>query len=134
VSYLLPTKHERTDVENKSTLGYTIFGEAFNFAGNDIPANHEDFTKGAAFWALAEKLLAEGKLKVHPPKVEKGGLKGVFDGMKQLKEGKVSGTKLVYQRSGRPHRSRRPGAISPLLHLRCGFSTYLLDCQEDSVW
>ncbi|KAK0333243.1 hypothetical protein LTR91_024143 [Friedmanniomyces endolithicus] len=97
VSYLLPTKHERTDVENKSTLGYTIFGEAFNFAGNDIPANHEDFTKGAAFWALAEKLLAEGKLKVHPPKVEKGGLKGVFDGMQQLKEGKVSGTKLVYQ-------------------------------------
>ncbi|TKA78874.1 hypothetical protein B0A55_03821 [Friedmanniomyces simplex] len=96
ISYLLPTKHERTDVENKSTLGYTIFGESFNFAGQDIPANEDDFAKGREFWALSEKLLSEGKIKVHPPKVCKGGLQGVFDGMQQLKEGKVSGTKLVY--------------------------------------
>ncbi|KAK3630657.1 hypothetical protein LTR56_017337 [Elasticomyces elasticus] len=96
VSYLLPTKHERSDVENKSTLGYTIFGEAFNFAGHDMPASQEDFEKGREFWELSTKLLAEKKIQVHPPRMEKGGLEGVFDGMKQLKEGKVSGVKLVY--------------------------------------
>ncbi|KAK3111725.1 hypothetical protein LTR53_012732 [Teratosphaeriaceae sp. CCFEE 6253] len=97
VSYLLPAKHERKNVENKATLGYTIFGEGFNFAGNDIPASKEDATKGGEFWELAEKLLAEKKIQVHPPRLEKGGLQGVFDGLQQLKEGKVSGVKLVYK-------------------------------------
>lgn len=48
------------------------------------------------FCELSTKLLASSQVSVHPPKVGKDGLKGVFDGMQQLKEGKVSGTKLVY--------------------------------------
>jgi hypothetical protein len=34
---------------------------------------------------------------VHPPKVGKDGLQGVLDGLVQLKEGKVTGVKLVYR-------------------------------------
>jgi len=96
VSYLLPTKHDREDVKNTSTLAYTMLNESFNFAGHDIPASKEDFEKAVEFWNVSTKLFAEKKLEVHPPKVGKGGLQGVFDGMQQLKEGKVSGVKLVY--------------------------------------
>ena len=49
------------------------------------------------FCELSTKLLASSQVSVHPPKVGKDGLKGVFDGMQQLREGKVSGTKLVYK-------------------------------------
>jgi hypothetical protein len=42
-------------------------------------------------------LIASAQLAVHPPKVGKDGLKGVLDGMEQLRQGKVTGVKLVYR-------------------------------------
>lgn len=96
VSYLLPAEHDRKDVENARTLAYTVTGEGFKFGPADVPANPEDFEFAKKFWSLAADLLAEKKLEVHPPKVGKGGLQGVFDGLQQLREQKVSGTKLVY--------------------------------------
>ncbi|KAK5119224.1 hypothetical protein LTR85_007838 [Meristemomyces frigidus] len=97
VSFLLPVKFDREDVENKHTLAYTITGESFKFGPNDVPAKPEDFEFGKKFWELSTKLFAEKKVSVHPPKVGKEGLVGVFDGLQQLREGKVSGTKLVYK-------------------------------------
>ncbi|KAK5131576.1 hypothetical protein LTR08_000831 [Meristemomyces frigidus] len=102
VSYLLPAQHDREDVENKRTLAYTITGEAFTFGPMDVPAKPEDLEFGAKFWELSTKLFAEKKVSVHPPRVGKEGLKGVFDGLQQLREGKVSGTKLVYHVSETP--------------------------------
>ncbi|GAB7365801.1 hypothetical protein MBLNU230_g7134t1 [Neophaeotheca triangularis] len=96
VSYLLPTKHDRTDVDNRLTLGYTVMGESFMFGPTEWKAKPEDLEFGRKFWELSEKLFAEGKVKVHPPQVEKGGLQGVFDGLKALREERVSGKKLVY--------------------------------------
>lgn len=96
VSYLLPAQHERQDVENKMTLGYTVNGEMFYFGPQEWKARPDDLEFGKKFWALSEKLFAEGKLKVHPPQEEKGGLQGVFDGMQALREQRVSGKKLVY--------------------------------------
>jgi hypothetical protein len=49
------------------------------------------------FWADSQILFDEKKIRVHPPKVGKDGLKGVFVGLQQLREGKVSGEKLVYK-------------------------------------
>ena len=122
VSYLLNPKHDRTDVENKvrnhhlscmhplksifhtnttsrqATLGYTITGEAFKFFGGmDVPAKPQDFEFGKTFWELATKLLASQQLTVHPTKVGSGGLQGVLKGLDELREGKVSGVKLVYK-------------------------------------
>lgn len=78
-------------------------GEAFTFAGGmQIPAKPEDFEFGKKFWDLSTKLFAEKKVSVHPPKVGGEGLKGCFDGMQQLKEGNVSGTKLVYKVADTP--------------------------------
>ncbi|GAB7357142.1 hypothetical protein MBLNU459_g7936t1 [Dothideomycetes sp. NU459] len=97
ISFLLQADSPRKDVEGKRTLAYTITGEAFTFASQPVPANPEDFEFGKKFWSLSEKLFAEGKLKVHRPEVRKGGLKGVFEGLEDLKNGKVSGVKLVYK-------------------------------------
>jgi len=98
VSYLLPAKHDRSDVANKHTLAYTVTGEAFKFGPKvEYPANPADFEFAKKFWELSAKLIASKQLSVHPPKVGKGGLEGIFDGLQQLREGKVSGTKLVYQ-------------------------------------
>ena len=117
VSYLLNPKHDRTDVENKvrhhrlgsltnthanassqATLGYTVTGEAFKFFGGmEFPAKPQDFEFGKTFWELATKLLASQQLTVHPTKVGSGGLQGVLKGLDELREGKVSGVKLVYR-------------------------------------
>ena len=52
---------------------------------------------GKIFWELAERVLAEKKVKVHPVDIRPGGLKGVLEGMEEMRQGKVSGKKLVYK-------------------------------------
>lgn len=82
----------------QGTLGYTLTGEAFKWAGGmDMPAKPEDFEFAKMFWDLATKLITSQQITVHPTKVGTGGLEGVLDGLEQLKEGKVSGVKLVYR-------------------------------------
>ncbi|EAW06525.1 zinc-binding alcohol dehydrogenase family protein [Aspergillus clavatus NRRL 1] len=101
-SSLLPLKVERANVNGRSTLAYTAIGEAFKFGPQPFPARPEDSEFAQKFWSLAEKLLAEGKIKVHQVKVCSGGLKGVLDGLQSMREGKVSGEKLVYNVSETP--------------------------------
>ncbi|KAK4235125.1 chaperonin 10-like protein [Achaetomium macrosporum] len=84
-------------VDNDWTLAYTMFGEPFD-KGNPVPAIPADFEHGKMFWELAKELLASGKIKPAKADVNRGGkgLDGVLVGLKDLKEGRVSGTKLVY--------------------------------------
>jgi len=70
--------------------------ETFSFRGTEIPAQPEHYEFGKKVWAVLEKLLADGKIKVPPLGKREGGLEGVFGGLQELREGKVSGTKLVY--------------------------------------
>lgn len=49
------------------------------------------------FWEISSKLIASAQIAVHPPKIGEGGLKGVLQGLDDLKEGRVSGVKLVYR-------------------------------------
>ena len=85
----------RDDVSNTLTLAYTAFGE--NFAGHQyLPANNEDYEFASKFWKITAGLLNEGKIKAHPAKVMDG-LAGIPDGLQDLKDGKVSGEKLVYR-------------------------------------
>lgn len=100
---LLPIPNEKVQainskVENKGTLAYTAFGAAFTMGPGEFPPMPENAKFGAEFWELSRKLLAEGKVKVHKPTVNKGGsgLKGVLEGLDLLRGGKVSGEKLVY--------------------------------------
>ncbi|KAM3068063.1 hypothetical protein ACMFMG_011110 [Clarireedia jacksonii] len=95
-SALLPINIERANVKDRYTVAYTAVGEAFTFGDMPVPAKAEDKEFAEMFWGLAEKLLADGKIKVHKPKVLPGGLKGALEGLELLKQGKVSGEKLVY--------------------------------------
>jgi len=100
VSYLLSVKHDREDVEVKFTLGYSVTGEAFSYGHAQkwkFAPKPEDFEFGKEFWGLTEKLLADGRVKPHPAEVGEGGLEGVFKGLQAMREGRVSGKKLVYR-------------------------------------
>jgi len=99
---ILPNKFPREDVQYLSTLMYTIFGERFFFGPSEFPALPEDVEYTKEFFGITEKLLAEGKLKAHKAKVGKDGFEGVLKGLDDLKNGKVSGEKLVYRVSETP--------------------------------
>jgi hypothetical protein len=94
---LLGVECPRKDVQSIFFLGYSLSGEFYKFEGDDYEAQPEDFTFGVKFYAIAEKLWAEGKWNTHPRRVEGGGLLGAIAGMQELREGKISGEKLVYR-------------------------------------
>ncbi|KAK5656800.1 hypothetical protein OQA88_4348 [Cercophora sp. LCS_1] len=98
VSHLFPVQYGREGVQAKHTIGYTVLGEYFRVGdAREFPAQPQDFEFGKKFWALSERLLAEGQIRAHPPDVGKDGLKGVFGGLQAMREGRVSGKKLVYR-------------------------------------
>lgn len=78
-------------------LAYTALGEAFKKFGMEFPANPADYEFSQKAFKVAEGLFAEKKLTVHPVKIGNKGLEGVFDGLKTMREGGVSGFKLVHQ-------------------------------------
>ena len=90
-------KMPRDDVTSRLTFAYTGAGEPFSKGTREFPAVQEDYEFQKNFSSLAEALLAEGKLKAHPPSVRGGGLKGIPEGLQLMKEDKVSGQKLVYR-------------------------------------
>lgn len=99
-SFLGVPDFPRTDVEKTATLAHSAFGEELSFAGPEtlkIPAKREDATFMEMSIPIAEGLLADGKIKAHPPSVRGGGLRGVLDGWQAMREGQVSGEKLVYR-------------------------------------
>jgi hypothetical protein len=86
----------REDVESIFFLGYSMSGEFYIFKGENYAAEPEDFAFAVKWLEIAEKLWKEGVWKAHPQRIGSGGLLGALEGMKELKEGKVSGEKLVY--------------------------------------
>ena len=97
IGFLQPVKDLRDNVTVTKTVLYTAMGEAVEKRGIKFDANEQDFESARKFMAIAEKLLAEGKIKVHPPKVMEGGLENVIEGLDLLRTNKVSGEKLVYR-------------------------------------
>ncbi|PKY05700.1 protein TOXD [Aspergillus campestris IBT 28561] len=81
-SALLPVKVERANVNSRFTMGYTAVGKEFRYGDRVFEASAEDQAFSRRFWALAEGLLAEGK--------------GVLEGLEEMRAGRVSGVKLVY--------------------------------------
>lgn len=69
-----------------------MLGEQYS---DKVPAKPENYDFGVKFWKNAEGLINEGKIKTHPTEVRKG-LDGVPQGLKDLKDGKLSGVKLVF--------------------------------------
>ncbi|KAM0544848.1 hypothetical protein ACHAPJ_011593 [Fusarium lateritium] len=86
----------RLDVINKSTMVFSAIGEGFQIAGNDVPASPADYEFACKFTKLAQDLLFQNEFQVHPVSLQSGGLDKVLDGVNKLREGSVSGVKLVY--------------------------------------
>jgi hypothetical protein len=82
------------------TLGYDVFGETFTFRGaqSEREGRPDELEFGRQFWGRARALLEKGLVKTVRPTVNRGGagLEGVLVGLEELKQGKVSGEKLVY--------------------------------------
>ena len=98
---ILPTKLLRHDVESTNTLAYSALGEPFEKAFPKASVKSEGEAKDYEFqvetWIpVVEKLLAEGKIKVHKPRM-RSGIENILDGLDELKNNKVSGEKLVYR-------------------------------------
>jgi hypothetical protein len=93
---LLGSDCPRPDVNSTFFLGYDISGEDYIFEGEKFKANPDALAYAVAFFPVAERLWAEGKVKPHPQKLGPGGLGGVLEGLQILREGKYSGEKLVY--------------------------------------
>ena len=95
---LIPVEElPRKDISNNIIVMFTSFGEKFFYGPMEFPPNKQDEDFATEFYEVAEKLLSEGKIKPHPSLVREGGLEGVLEGLKDLKEKKVSGAKLVYK-------------------------------------
>jgi hypothetical protein len=94
---LLDTPCPRSDVESRFFLGYDVTGEEYSFEGERFSADYCALAYASKFIPVAEKIWAEGKLQLHPQRVEAGGLNGALDGFQIMREGKYSGEKLVYR-------------------------------------
>lgn len=86
----------RKDVVQSITVGYSALGKDYILKGIPFSSTAKDREYVAKFWKIVEDLLAQGKLKTHPVRVAPGGLAGVFEGLNQQKEWKLSAEKLVY--------------------------------------
>lgn len=93
---LLPITVPRSDVKSNLVLGYTAFGEPFEFASQFFAAVPEAKAFAAWWLPLVAKLLESGKIKAHPLALREGGLDGVIEGLDLLRKDRVSGQKLVY--------------------------------------
>ncbi|EKG14044.1 Alcohol dehydrogenase superfamily zinc-containing [Macrophomina phaseolina MS6] len=87
----------RDDVSSAGTLAYTALGEPFHKGEKAFAADEAHLTFAERFWKAAAELLAQGRVKVHPPEVREGGLEAVLEGVDDLRKDGVSGVKLVYR-------------------------------------
>lgn len=93
---LLGTKFPRDDVQTMYPLAYLSVGERIK-KGNDIDfaASQADFEFVSEWMRLVEDLLENNLIKPHPGQVERG-LEKVLNGLELMRNGQVSGKKLVY--------------------------------------
>ncbi|OCF71937.1 enoyl reductase [Kwoniella mangroviensis CBS 8886] len=84
------------------TLMYTLFGREFNFTPvapkpTIIPAKPEDRKFGEEVFAKTPEFITKYGIKPNPIDLRSGGLNDVSNGFKEMKDGKVSGKKIVYK-------------------------------------
>jgi threonine dehydrogenase-like Zn-dependent dehydrogenase len=94
---ILRAELPRDDIAHHYTFGSTAIGESFEKAGMKIEGSTEDYEHSKIVWAEAEKLLEAKKFKPHRYEIRPGGLDGIISGLQDLKDGKVSGQKIVYR-------------------------------------
>ncbi|TFY78322.1 hypothetical protein EWM64_g5693 [Hericium alpestre] len=84
-------------VEAHFSVVSTLLGSAVSLFGRYFVDDERDILFGQKLYKQVEVWLREERLKANPHAVRAGELNGVQDGLKFMKEGKVSGSKLVYR-------------------------------------
>ncbi len=99
ISTTLPYPEDFGRKDVTAVMFYTLglWGKEFGYGEQVFPGNPDDFEFAKHLYDVAEKLLHDGKIKVHQPKTSETGLEGVFDGLELIKNGQASGVKLVYK-------------------------------------
>lgn len=78
--------------------GFTGIPETCKQTISDVAASHGDEQEFAyIYYRYVARGLAEGWFKPHPVEVIPGGLKGVHEGLKRLKDGRASAVKYVFR-------------------------------------
>ncbi|KAE8337869.1 hypothetical protein BDV24DRAFT_166856 [Aspergillus arachidicola] len=89
--------HTRRNVKARWIIGYTIYGRPINWKHpfkRDAQPQDREFAR--KWYPVAQRLLDNGKLQLHPLQVETGGLPGVIEGANRSRKHQVTGVKLVY--------------------------------------
>ncbi|KAJ4298205.1 hypothetical protein N0V90_006104 [Kalmusia sp. IMI 367209] len=85
------------DVVFSMSLGYTAAGDAFQIKDNIFPARPDDYVFAKKWMPFAGELIEQGKIKPHRVEAREGGFEGILSGLEDMKDGKISGVKLVYR-------------------------------------
>ncbi|KAM0264345.1 hypothetical protein ACHAPA_008270 [Fusarium lateritium] len=85
-------------VDAQSILAYSALGDPWMYEKEYFHAVPGDFKFQKKFILVAERLFAEGKVKVPRVFLNRGGsgLEGILRGLEETRDGRVSGGKLVY--------------------------------------
>lgn len=86
----------RSDVVYTMTVGYTAWGEAIDTQGWVFPAQPDHLTFITKWIVFVEGLLKEKKIRPHRLEVREGGFEKILSGLEDMKNGKISGVKVVY--------------------------------------
>ncbi|KAH9938112.1 GroES-like protein [Fomitopsis serialis] len=89
-------KKVNTEVAIEHTLIYTALGKELKL-GNGYPPIPEDRAHMAQFLKKVPGLVSSGAIKPNPIRLWEGGLEAIPAGFLYMKEGKVTGEKLVYR-------------------------------------
>ena len=79
-----------------ATLIYTSLGRAFTLGGY-YPESPDDRAHMASFLKKLPGIVSTGLIKPNPVKLWDGGLDAINEGLQHMREGKVSGEKIVYR-------------------------------------
>ncbi|UPL02824.1 hypothetical protein LCI18_013758 [Fusarium solani-melongenae] len=86
----------RATVKTDWVLGPSIFGDGSTWPDPyGRPPSEEIRAYGEKLWAVAQKLVDDGKLLHHPVRIIDGGLSQLLTGMELVRSGKLSGEKCV---------------------------------------
>ncbi|TFY78324.1 hypothetical protein EWM64_g5689 [Hericium alpestre] len=97
VAIVLPVKDTDPTADVYMVLCSGLLGYPIDAFGMYIPRDERVYQFGLEFTKLVSEWLQEGRFKGNPHTLMSGGLNAIPGGLAFMKEGKVSGTKLVYR-------------------------------------
>ena len=97
VLVLYPSEELPSFIDYLQTSVFSCYGEEQKFGTRILPASPEDKAFAEKFFPWLEERLKEGKIKPNRITVVPGGLEGVKEGFRRMREKEVSGEKLVFR-------------------------------------